>query len=230
MPFQDKKIPVKRDPRVDFKRDDSRIKLPPGTEIRPDVEIQPDTSGWMTRQESANFLGVSVTTIANYERCGKLNPRYDYRATNGFEQRVTVYDPKQLAPLRKYASPTREKIKDPGELAASCFELLDQGRTLREIVVALRETPEQISTLRESWLDAGGSALTITPLAKECFEKAVGKFSGVADLVTLVENLARRANGELANEEEGPAVVRDHDKGERTKEETVTGDKSAAEK
>ena len=222
-------MPVrKRDPRVDFKRDPLRIKLPPGTEIKPDVEIQPDTSGWLTRQDSAEFLGVSVTTVANYERRRKLNPRYDYRTTNGFEQRVTLYDPKQLAPLRKHAPPSsREKIKDPGELAASCFELLDQGRTLKEIVVALRETPEQISMLRESWLDAGGAALTITPLAKECFEKAVGAFSGVADLVTLVENLARRANGVLANDEKGPAAVIDHAKGKLTKEEKVTGDQSA---
>ena len=193
----------KRDPRVEFKRPESRVKLPPGTEIKPDVEIQPDTSGWMTRQESANFLGVSVTTVANYEKRGRLHPRYAYRVTNGFEQQVAVYDPKQLVPLRKYAPPSAEKkTKDPGELAASCFELLDQGRTLREIVVALRETPEQISVLRESWLDAGGSALTITALAKERLEAAVGEFSGVADLVTLVEDLACRAKGEPAPEEE----------------------------
>ena len=213
----------KRDPRVAFKRDTPQIKLPPGTEIRPDVEIQPDTSDWMTRQESANFLRVSVTTIANYERRGKLNPRSAYRVTNGFEQHVAVYDPRQLAPLRKYAQPAGEKkIKDPGELAASCFELLDQGRTLREIVVALRETPEQISVLRESWLDAGGSALTITALAKDRLEVAVGAFSGIADLVTLVEDLARRARGEPAKEE---ACA------ERGEEQlVVAGDKGDAEK
>ena len=228
MPFQNQKTPVrKRDPHVDFKRDASRIKLPPGTEIKPDVELQPDTSGWLTRQDSAAFLGVSVTTIVNYERRGKLNPRYDYRTTNGFEQRVTLYDPKQLAPLRKYAPPSsREKIKDPGELAASCFELLDQGRTLREIVVALRETPEQINMLRESWLDAGGSALTITPLAKERLEKVVGEFSGVADLVTLVEDLARRASGVMANAGEDPAG--DPGDGERLKEAAATRGHSAA--
>lgn len=194
----------KRDPRVEFKPPEARMKLPPGTEIKPDVEIQPDTSGWMTRQESANFLGVSVTTVANYEKRGKLLPRYAFRVTNGFEQQVAVYDPKQLAPLRKYAPPIGEKkIKDPGELAASCFELLDQGRTPREIVVALRETPEQINMLRESWLDAGGSALTITTLAKERLELAVGQFTGVADLVALVEDLAQRVRGKPP-EDEGP--------------------------
>ena len=211
MPSRDQKTQPpqarKRDPRIDFNRTDPRIKLLPGTEIKPDVEIQPDTSTWMTRHASAEFLGKSVTTIANYERRGKLNPRDDYRITNGFEQLVKVYDPKQLVALRKYSAPSRDKSKDPkdpGELAASCFELLDQGRTLREIVVALRETPEQISVLRESWLDAGGASITITSIAKERLEKAVGEFSGVADLVILVENLARLAKGALNKTDEAP--------------------------
>ena len=74
---------------------------------------------------------------------------------------------------------------------------------MREIVVALRETPEQINVLRESWLDAGGSALTITPIAKERFETALGsEFQGVADLVELIENLARRAKGDPVEGEE----------------------------
>jgi len=183
----------KKDPRIEFKTADVRIKPLPGVEIRPDVEIQPDTSGWLTRFQSAEYLGVSVTTIANYERRGKLNPRHEYRAdSRGSEQRVALYDTKQLNPLRRYASPMREKIRDPGELAASCFELFDQGRTLREIVIALRETPEQIRALRESWLDAGGADLTITSLAKESFEKIVGPFLSVAELLSLVEDLAKK--------------------------------------
>lgn len=187
------KMTHKKDPRVDFKTVDARIKPLPGIELKPDVEIQPDTTGWLTRQQSAEFLSVSVTTIANYERAKKLNPRHEYRAdSRGIEQRVTVYDPKQLLPLRRYAPPTREKIRDPGELAASCFELFDQGRTLREIVVILRETPGQIVELHESWLNAGGAAFTITPTAKECFETIVGPFSSVTELLSLVEDLAKK--------------------------------------
>ena len=135
-----------------------------------------------------------MTTIANYERGKKLLPRHEYRDdSRGIEQRVAVYDPKQLLPLRRHSSPKREKIRDPGELAASCFELFDQGRTLREIVITLRETPEQIMELRESWLNAGGADLTINANGKEGFEKIVGKFSSVTELLLAVESLAEKA-------------------------------------
>lgn len=186
----------KRDPKVDFKTADPRIKQFPNIEIQPDVEIRPDTTGWYTRFESAQFLGVSITTIGNYERGGKLHPQHEYRKdSRGFEQRVAVYDPKQLAPLRKGAPQHQqrfERITDPGELAARCFELFDQGKSFREIVIAVRQTLNQVRDLHESWLDAGGADLTITPLIKEGFQKIVGEFSDVTELLSLVENLAKK--------------------------------------
>ena len=69
----------KRDPKIDLKAVDPRIKPLQGVEIKPDIEIQPDTRGWYTRFECAQFLGVSITTIANYERSGRLHARHEYR-------------------------------------------------------------------------------------------------------------------------------------------------------
>lgn len=187
----------KRDPKIDLKAVDPRIKPLQGVEIKPDIEIQPDTRGWYTRFECAQFLGVSITTIANYERSGRLHARHEYRKDNrGFEQRVSVYNPEELKALRKGApiqALKPEKITDPGELAASCFELFDQGKTFKEVVIVTRNTLDQVRDLYESWLDAGGADLTITPTAKEALQKIVGEFSSVADLLSLVEELAKKA-------------------------------------
>jgi hypothetical protein len=192
-----KTSPRKRDPKIDLKAVDPRIKQLQGVEIKPDIEIQPDTRGWYTRFECAQFLGVSITTIANYERSGRLHARHEYRRDNrGFEQRVAVYNPEELKTLRK-GTPIQalrpEKITDPGELAASCFELFDQGKTFKEVVIVTRNTLDQVRDLYESWLDAGGADLTITPTAKEALQKIVGAFSSVADLLSLVEELAKKA-------------------------------------
>lgn len=140
------------------------------------------------------MLRRSVTTIANYEREGKLHPQYVYRAdSRGIEHRVAVYDPKELTPLR-HPDLRPLAIREPGEVAARSFELFNQGKTLRDVVIELRETPDQVRQLHESWLDSGGADLTITPIAKEALEKVLGPFTSVADLLTLVESFAKRSD------------------------------------
>lgn len=162
----------------------------PKVQIEPKIEaLQPDTSSWLTRNESADLLRVSVTTIANHERRGKLHPQFVYRPDpRGIEHRVAVYDPKELSKLPHAQAQRPLAAREPGEVAARCFELFDQGKTIREAVIELRETPDRVRALHESWLDAGGADLTITALAKEAFEKVVGPFSSVADLLTRVQN------------------------------------------
>ena len=135
-------------------------------------------------------MRVSVTTIANYERRGKLHPRYAYRPdARGIEHYVAVYDPAELfkelprGPERPMAN------REPGEIAARAFEHFDQGLSVRQIVVELRETPDRVHELRESWLNAGGAALTITDVAKQQFEQLVGPFANVAELLERIEKL-----------------------------------------
>lgn len=154
------------------------------------IPVQPNTSGWITRNKAADLMRVSVTTIANYERRGKLHPRHAFRPdARGIEHFVAVYDPDELfrelprGPDRPVAN------RDPGETAARAFEHFDQGLAVRQIVIELRETPERVHELRESWLNAGGAALTITDTAKQKFEQLVGPFSGVTELLELVEKL-----------------------------------------
>ncbi len=78
----------------------------------------------------------------------------------------------------------------PGEIAARAFELFRDGKTVREIVIELRQEPTKVEALYEKWLDLGGSAIVITEVAHEAFESVLGPFKSVADLLDLVRELA----------------------------------------
>jgi hypothetical protein len=179
--------PRKQDPSKNQKRDP---KIRPRQEIE---TVQTDLGSWLTRNDAADLLRRSVTTIANYERDGRLHPRHVYRAdSRGIEHRVAVYDPKELMPLRN-PELRSHATRDPGEIAARSFELFNQGKTVCDVVIELRETPDQVRQLHESWLDSGGADLTITPVAKEALEKVVGPFATVADLLSVLEEIAKRS-------------------------------------
>ena len=173
-----KKSGIRRDPIVKIPSD---ITL--GTPKIPAKEV--NTDSWLTRNDSADMLHVSVNTVANYERKGKLHPRHVYRPdARGIERRVAVYDPDEL--VRLPHPPVQVSEQRPGEVAARCFELFANGKTIAEAVVALRETPDLIRTLHEDWLNSGGADLQITPVAKVAFEKLVGSFTSTADLLESV--------------------------------------------
>lgn len=161
--------------------------------------LQPDTSSWLTRNEAADALRRSVTTIATYERQGKLHPRHVYRTdSRGIEHRVTVYDPKELIKLRR-DEVRPPAAREPGEIAAQSFELFNRGMTIREVVIELRETPERVELLHESWLTTGGgsegSELTITPSVKEDLEEILGPFTTITELLRQIQKRLPRAKG-----------------------------------
>lgn len=133
-------------------------------------------------------------TIASHERRGKLHPAYVYRRdSRGIEHRVSVYDPKELIKLLPQAH-RPALARDPGEVAARCFELFNDGKSIRDVVIEMRETPDRVQGLYESWSSVAGvdGELTITRTAKEALEKFVGPFSDVTDLVSLVEALVKQ--------------------------------------
>ncbi len=192
--MQNQGFTLKNAPGEPGRQDPSKTKKgDPKIRPRPEIEtVQTDLGSWLTRNESADLLRRSVTTIANYEREGKLHPQYVYRPdSRGIEHRVAVYDPKELMPLR-HPDLRPLAIREPGEVAARSFELFNQGKTVRDVVIELRETPDQIRQLHESWLDSGGADLTITSIAKDALEKLVGPFTSIADLLALIEEIAKR--------------------------------------
>jgi DNA-binding transcriptional MerR regulator len=164
--------------------------------------LKTDTSSWLTRNESSDLLRLSTGTLKNYERQGKLHPlRARRRDGRGHDQSVVIYDPKELARLPKGMSPFT--LRTAGEIEARSFEMFEQGKSFREIVIALRETSETVHGLHERWLDDGGSFLVISDVTKQDLEEILGPFKDVVELVDLVaakcggkENNACHENGE----------------------------------
>lgn len=148
-----------------------------------------DTSGWLTRNQSIDMLRVSTQTLKNYERQGKLHPiRARREDARGHNQSVVVYDPKELARLPRGIVPFTQR--SAGEREAKCFEMFEQGKSFREIVIALRETSETVHGLHERWLDDGGSFIVISDVSKKALEGVLGPFKDVTELVELVTSKA----------------------------------------
>ena len=150
----------------------------------------PDVLAWLDRVDVADLLKISVNTITGLERRGLLHPRRVIRADRRGAKRLTyIYDPKEVATVPRHTRHTN--ARDPGETAARCFELLELGKPLYQIVIELRETPDTIRELHEKWSNMGGADLVISPAAWERLGKLVGPFVSVSELVERVTALAR---------------------------------------
>lgn len=153
-----------------------------------------DIEGWLDRNQVSDLLGCSVATIRQLESREKLHPKRARRIDNaGAERLVYIYDPKEVAQVPRYRG--LAAVRSPGEVAARCFELCDEGKSIREIVIELRESPDLIMGLREKWFDTGGADLVINPLARERLEVIVGPFKTVAELVERLEAIAGELGG-----------------------------------
>lgn len=157
-----------------------------------------DTSTWVTRNEACDSLSLSTQTLKNYEQRGMLHPaRAPRRDSRGHEQIVIVYDPNELTKLpRGHGRPFA--AREPGELEAQCFQLIEEGKSNREIVIALRMTSDKVREVRERWQNDGGTELLITCTAKDALETLLGPFQDVTDLIALVTAMAEKTNAPQA--------------------------------
>lgn len=129
------------------------------------------------------MLGVSVQTLINWERRGRLHPRTRIKSDDDARE-VIIYDPTELA-----AIPRKQRLAGTefaGELAARTFEMFEDGYTLRGVVIETRQTPEVVETLYEQWKELGGNDLVITKNARAELARFVGAFESVTVLVEKV--------------------------------------------
>jgi len=123
-----------------------------------------DEPRWLTATEAADLLGVSYNTIVNWENAGRLHAHKQRRLlTNGQHREIRVF---KEAEVRKFLR--RRHPNEEDEVAARAFEMFEEGRSIREIVIALRVRPERIERLHDQWEDFGGAELVITPA--ECLD------------------------------------------------------------
>lgn len=148
-----------------------------------------DTTGWLTADQAVDLLGVSRASLYQWERRGILHSE---RAQRGKSVRLLiVYDPRELMKMpRRHRTPPPNEA---GELAARVFEMLEDGKNLREILIETRETPAKIDELHQAWCDAGGSELILGRAARAEIEPIIGAFSTVSELVQKIIAIAKPA-------------------------------------
>jgi hypothetical protein len=159
------------------------------------VDDSIDTSSWLTRSQAADLLGVSHTTMKNWDAAGVLHPRKEKRdLPNGGSREIWVYDPRELARVPNARRQRAQMIPgDQGEIAARAFEMFDEGVPLREVVTRLRETPEAVEILHDQWSRLGGAEVVLSKIARDELAKLVGPFDGVAGLVARLRELLSSA-------------------------------------
>ena len=182
-----RKAASKRTPRTQRKQmQEPRTLAPESSEQALKI---PETSDWLTRNETSDVLRCSLQTLKNYESRNLLHPRQAVRRDRtGAERMMLVYSPKELAglPSKNGAGP-RIAIREPGEQSARAFEMFRQGQPLDEVVIELRETPDRIDYLHERWLGQTCARHVITPEARKALEQLVGEpFKDVTEFVELL--------------------------------------------
>lgn len=98
----------------------------------------------ISRGEAAKRLGVSTTQIIRYEKEGFLVPVVDAKGWHWFHAEGV----ERMRPKEGIGRPTRRTLKqEAGEVAASVFAHLVEGKSLHEIVIATRALPDDVVKL-----------------------------------------------------------------------------------
>jgi len=85
----------------------------------------------------------------NRENSGRLHAHKQRRLlTSGQHREIRVF---KEAEVRKFLR--RRDPNEADEMAARAFEMFEDGRSIREIVIALRVRPERIERLHDQWED-----------------------------------------------------------------------------
>ena len=170
-------------------------------QVNPDGSI--DTSCWYTRNEACDCMKISVQTLKNYEAKGLIHPLKAERVDPlGRKHMVVVYDPDELSRVARGVGRLFTP-KNEGDSEAQVYALIEQGLSIREIVVALRETSERVRELRERWENDGGADLIITTEAKKALEALLGPFKDVTELVKLVTAALKPASETVTAVQDG---------------------------
>lgn len=141
---------------------------------------------WLTRNSVMDMLGITLTTLRQWEHRGRLTPvPHRRRGPHGQYREVYVYDPNVVAKLPRRAMHVGSGLT-PGEVAARAYEMFDDGRSIRDVVKEVREPSDKVRQLHEQWLDDGGADLVLSATAKGELEAKVGPFATIAELVDRV--------------------------------------------
>lgn len=144
---------------------------------------------YLKRDEAADLLGVSVQTMLTHEQRGRIVAYWAVTPTQSGQLRNSpLYKIEDVLKLpRKTNHLTSE---NPDELCARVFEALEEGKSLREIVILLRVGYQRLLELHEQWKDSGGVIMEISDEQRRALESKLGPIASVGHLVELVNKVA----------------------------------------
>lgn len=137
----------------------------------------------LTRSQVARQLGTTVTTVHRMRLRGELHPKRD---ANG----VYRYDPADV--IRAGTTRKGPARYTAGQIASRAFQLFDHGGELKDIVIALEITPEEVFRLYRLWqcslddpppvaIGQEARLLDEEPGAEEAFARAMAQAAGLID-------------------------------------------------
>jgi hypothetical protein len=149
---------------------------------KPSASRRPSPDG-LTRSQVARQLGVGITAVHHMRLRGELRPTRD--AAGAWR-----YDPADV--IRAAAKRGIRGLHTQGDVAAEAFRMFDQGGELREIVSALRVTPDEVRRLYRDWQSSlddpppmpdlpGARLLDQEPGADEAFARLMAQAAALAD-------------------------------------------------
>jgi DNA-binding transcriptional MerR regulator len=149
----------------------------------------------MTRSQVAARLRVSISTVRRLEGSA-LHPQRDEHGVHVFAAADVEALSRQRAP-----APAAE-----GEIAAAAFALFEQHEHPRKIVIALKQPPEKVRSLRAEWVRLGRELLL------EADDRArlgalLGGFRSSRELVNLVQKLVSKARSRPGIHGKQPAAT-----------------------
>jgi len=137
----------------------------------------------LTRAQVARQLGTTVTTVHRMRLRGELHPTRD---ANG----IYRYDPADV--IRAGTGRKGAARYTAGQIASRAFQLFDCGGELKDIVIALEITPEEVFRLYRLWqcslddpppvaIGKEARLLDEEPGAEEAFARAMAQAAGLID-------------------------------------------------
>jgi hypothetical protein len=135
---------------------------------------------WLTREESAHLLGVTVQTIKNYEKKNLLYPQRVPRNINGREQIVVVHDPQSLSALNETL---RKKVKHDAATDTSGWLTRNQSTDMLRVSTQTLKNYERqgklhpIRARREDTRGHDQSVVVYDPKELAKLPRGLGRFS-----------------------------------------------------
>lgn len=122
-----------------------------------------------TREETARKLNISMRQLATLQSTGRLKPKKDKDGILRFT-RASVHEEMDARRLKEHDR------RGLGRLAAEVFRLLEDGKGLADIVIAVQAIPEDVEKLHAQWTRLKG----ITTSSQPCIrcKNASARFCG----------------------------------------------------